>query len=425
MNTEVATAIVNALRAGTVPSEGLEHLAVGVDDLAGALAEQRAFVATGRGAYKFVRGSYGSGKTFLTSLATSQALEERFVTTRVVLSVTDAPLFRLVEVYRRMCRNMALAGGRSGALQAILDRWLYGLEQQVIEVDGVTEEDDRFGATVARRVRQALAPVGERAGRLASCIEAYHAAQFDQQYAESRGILDWMMGESKVAASLKRSAGVTGQLDNADVMILVRGLLELLRAAGWQGLVVVLDETETTLRLKRPERQKSLEVLRQWIDAIDANEFPGLHLIVTGTPEFFDSPQGVPMLEPLNERIKVAFKDDGFDNLRQPQIRLRPFDRERLISVARKVREIYPGNVAGRMTDRLIERMADGVTKGFGGRIEVVPRGFLREFVHVLDLIDQRSDYDPAADWDFSVDPSDVRPEEEEALHDARREVSF
>jgi hypothetical protein len=49
----------------------------------------------------------------------------------------------------------------------------------------------------------------------------------------------------------------------------------------------------------------------------------------------------------------------------------------------------------------------------------------LREFVHVLDLIDQRSDYDAAADWDFSVNPSDVRPEEEEALHDARREVSF
>jgi hypothetical protein len=315
-----------------------------------------------------VRGSYGSGKTFLTSLATSQALEERFVTTRVVLSVTDAPLFRLVEVYRRMCRNMALGGGRSGALQAILDRWLYGLEQQVIEVDGVSEDDDRFGAAVARRVRQALAPVGERAGRLASCIEAYHAAQFDQQYAESRGILDWMMGESKVAASLKRSAGVTGQLDNADVMIFVRGLLELLRAAGWHGLVVVFDETETTLRLKRPERQKSLEVLRQWIDAIDANEFPGLHLIVTGTPEFFDSPQGVPMLEPLNERIKVAFKDDGFDNLRQPQIRLRPFDRERLIAVARKVREIYPGNVADRMTDGLIERMASRRASAAGSK---------------------------------------------------------
>lgn len=215
---------------------------------------------------------------------------------RVVLSVTDAPLYRLVEVYRRMCRNMALSGGRSGALQAVLDRWLYGLEQQVVEVDKIAEDDKAFGAIVARRVRQSLAAVGERAGRLAACIEAYHAAQFGQQYAEARGILDWMTGESKVAASLKRSAGVTGQLDNADVMIFVRGLLELLRAAGWSGLALVLDETETTLRLKRPERQKSLEVLRQWVDAIDANEFPGLHLIVTGTPEFFDRPQGVPML---------------------------------------------------------------------------------------------------------------------------------
>lgn len=425
MDRDTATAMVNALRAGTVPAEGLEHLAVGVDDLARALAEQRAFVASGRGAYKFVRGPYGSGKTFLTSLAASQALGDQFVTTRAVLSVTDAPLFRLVEVYRRLCRNMCLAGGRSGALQAVLDRWLFGLEQQVVEVDGLSEDDAGFGPAVARRVRQALAPVGERAGRLAACIEAYHAAQFAQQYAEARGILDWMMGEAKVAASLKRSAGVTGQLDNADVMIFMRGLLELLRAAGWRGLAVVLDETETTLRLKRPERQKSLEVLRQWIDAIDANEFPGLHLVITGTPEFFESPQGVPMLEPLHERIKVAFTDDGFDNLRQPQIRLRPFDRARLVAVAQRVCEIYPGNVAGRVTDALIERMADEVTKGFGGRVEVVPRAFLRELVHVLDLVDQRADYDPWSRWQFTPDHAHATPEEEEALGDARREVSF
>lgn len=425
MERDVATAVVNALRAGTVPSEGLEHLAVGIDALAQALAEQRAFVSTGRGAYKFVRGSYGSGKTFLSTLAAAQAIEDRFVASRVVLSVTDAPLFRLTEVYRRMCRNMMLAGGRSGALQAVLDRWLYGLEQQAVEMDGLTEDDTGFGGAVAKRVRQSLLPVGERAGRLAACIEAYHAAQFGQQFSEARGILDWMTGEAKVAGSLKHLAGVTGQLDNSDVMIFIRGLLELLRAAGWRGLTVVLDETETTLRLKRPERQKSLEVLRQWIDAIDANEFPGLQLIVTGTAEFFESPQGVPMLEPLHERIKVAFKDDGFDNLRQAQIRLRPFDQDRLMAVARKVRDIYPGNVAGRVPDGLIERMADEVTKGFGGHIEVAPRTFLREFVNMLDLVDQRPDYDPGAAWKFSASTAELAPEEEEAMREARREVEL
>ncbi|MHB2017680.1 MAG: BREX system ATP-binding domain-containing protein, partial [Candidatus Xenobia bacterium] len=76
MDRDTALAIVNALRSGTVPPEGLEQFAVGLEPQIEALREQRQYVARGRGAYKFVRGPYGSGKTFLTSLAAAEALGE-------------------------------------------------------------------------------------------------------------------------------------------------------------------------------------------------------------------------------------------------------------------------------------------------------------------------------------------------------------
>ncbi|HEY3997480.1 MAG TPA: BREX system ATP-binding domain-containing protein, partial [Candidatus Xenobia bacterium] len=189
--------------------------------------------------------------------------------------------------------------------------------------------------------------------------------------------------------------------------------------AGHPGLFLVLDEVEIVLRMRRPERMKSLEVLRQLVDAVDQNEFPGLHLLVTGTPDFFDSTHGVAGLEPLHERLKVDFRPGTPDNLRQAQIRLQPFDRERLMKVAGRVRELYPAktDLQARVPETFVRHMVEQVTRGFGGQVEVVPRLFLREFVNVLDLVDQRPDYDPQRAWRF--EPSvgvELKPEEEVAL---------
>ena len=48
------------------------------------------------------------------------------------------------------------------------------------------------------------------------------------------------------------------------------------------------------------------------------------------------------------------------------------------------------------------------VTEGFGGRVDVAPRLFLRELVDVLDRIDQHPDYDPHAHYSLQVDESEL-----------------
>ena len=74
-------------------------------------------------------------------------------------------------------------------------------------------------------------------------------------------------------------------------------------------------------------REKGLNALRQWIDEIDAGRYPGLYLVITGTPAFFDGPQGVQRLAPLAQRLHVDLATDRrFDNPRAVQIRLSPFD---------------------------------------------------------------------------------------------------
>lgn len=418
-----ATGIINALRAGTVPSDGVEHFAVGLESEMAILREQREWVSSGRSAFKFVRGGYGSGKTFLTSLAAAEALESNFLVSKVVISGADTPLYRLSSVYRSLCQNLSLTDRKGGSLQTLVDRWLYRLEDQVIEIDGMDEEDPDFPNAVARKVETHLVRVGEKAGRLAVCLKAYHKAKFENRFSDARGLLDWMSGDNKVGFDVKKLADVTGRVESWDVIPFLRGWLELMDGSGYSGLLVVLDEVETIMRLRRPERLKSLEVLRQLVDAVENNELPGLHLILTGTPDFFEGPLGVPSLQPLHERIRVTGHDNEPTNLRQPQISLPSLDRERLRLVAHKIRGIYPSAhpelLETKVPDAFIAALVDDMTAGFGGQIAVVPRLFLREFVHILDLVDQHPDYDPLRSYVFEkerLEAEFMNSQEREAL---------
>jgi adenosylhomocysteinase len=61
--------------------------------------------------------------------------------------------------------------------------------------------------------------------------------------------------------------------------------------------------------------------------------------------------------------------------------------------------------------------MIQKVTGKFGGRIDVIPRIFLKEFVDVLDKCELYEDYDPWESYSFDADHiRDELKEEEEAV---------
>ncbi len=69
--------IINALRRGTVPQAGLSRLAVGLSTEEKVIRSQLEYVACGHADCKFVRGEYGSGKTFLISRAVEIGQKQR------------------------------------------------------------------------------------------------------------------------------------------------------------------------------------------------------------------------------------------------------------------------------------------------------------------------------------------------------------
>lgn len=408
-----AADIVSALRSGLVPRTGLEHFATGLEPLANVFVEELDFVATGKGLSKWIRGEYGTGKTFATRYLCARARARGFATAEVQVSINDTPLHHLETVYRRLIERLETSADGPNAFQAVVEGWLYQVGEEVRRLRGLSENDPAFADATEERLEDKLADLSRRNPAFAQVLRAYHRSMHEGDFGAAQGVLAWLAGQPHTDRSVTAGAGVKGKIDGQAALTFLGGVLQLLRQSGYSGLVIVLDEVETIQRMNSQTREKSLNALRQLMDTLAANELPGLYMLVTGTRDFYEGYKGLKGLPALHQRVHVKFADDPrWDNLRAPQVRLLPFSEARLLDVGRRVRDLYPARsgprVAAAADDRFLGALVRTVTEGFGGRVDVAPRLFLRELVDVLDRIDQYPDYDPHAHYTLQVDESEL-----------------
>ena len=413
--------VFESLRKGLVPERGIDTFAVGIEKQRGELHRQLELAGGGEGTIKFLRGGYGCGKTFMARLALIDAQELGFATSFVVVSDNDLKFHRFDDVYRKVMTELGTSSCPRGALSDILDRWIARVEDALIAAD---EDEDAagFDEKVQQRLEADLASLtgGQAPQDFIRVIQTIFRLKQEGEVSEAGALISWLCGSGNVAAASKKAAGIKGDIGSRDALDYLRGVLEIVKAAGYKGLLIVIDEAETILRMRSDSRHKSLNGIRQIADA--AGSYPGMLWLFTGTPEFFDTRHGVAGLEPLHRRISFS-KQGSFASLRQPQLELTPFDAERLRSVATRLRELYPSGTRSVLEERVsldfIDRLVAEVTKGFRGDVGVVPRQFLREFVTQLDLVEENDDYVPMELYGFDpsqISTSALTPEEQQRL---------
>ena len=416
--------IVSALRRGTVPSSGLDALAVGIDTFAPTLNDELESVSAGRGGFKAVRGEYGTGKTFFGRWLQERARARGFAATEVQINETETPLHRLETVYRRLVEHLGTADTASGAFRGVIDGWFYALEQDVL-ADASVDASDAEGLLLRTNalMEARLGAISKTAPAFSAVLRTYRRALAAGDGMLADGLISWLAGQPNVAASIKRAAGIKGDLDHFGATNFLVGLLTILRDSGFSGLVMVLDEVETLQRMRTDTREKGLNALRQWIDEIDAGRYPGLYLVITGTPAFYDGPQGVQRLAPLAQRLHVDFGTDRrFDNPRAVQIRLAAFDHTSLLAVGRRVRDIYADGrpnerrLRAVVDDSYLDALARAVAGGLGGKVGVAPRLFLKKLVSdVLDRVDLHEDFDPRKHYTLTLAETEMSATERAA----------
>ncbi|QED28432.1 BREX system ATP-binding protein BrxD [Microvenator marinus] len=409
--------IFEKLRTGVVPERGIDTFAVGIDRQRNEIKRQLELIERGEGQTKFLRGGYGCGKTFMAKLAQLEARNAGYATSFVVVSDNDLRFHKFDEVYRKIMSELGTSMCERGAFNDILDRWIYRVEEQLIDA-GADENARDFDDKVRARIKENLNAMssGKAPADLIRVVQTIFDFKQRGESAEAGSLLSWLCGSSNVSASAKKAAGIRGNIESKDAMDYLRGVLEIVKASGYKGLVVIIDEVETILRVpNKTSRGKSLNGIRQIVDI--AGSYPGMLWIFTGTPEFFDTTRGVCGLAPLHDRIRFT-RQGTFANMRQPQIELVPFDEKRLKEVSMKLRELYPaksrGNLEEKISEEFIDRLVDEVTKGFKKDVGIVPRQYLRQLVEQMDIVEQNPEFNPMKEWKF--EPVSLSLEEESVI---------
>ncbi len=210
--------VIDALRRGTVPANGLDLLAVGLERFIPALDADLDTVAAGGSAFKAIRGEYGAGKTFVTRYVAERALRRGFAAAEVQVSETETPLHKLETVYRRIGEALRTSAFPPSAFRPVLDSWLFTLESDVTEADPglATAGPAAVGSAVERLLEQRLALVSTRTPAFASVLRSYRSAVTTEDHATADVLAAWLGGQPHVAAAAKRAAGVRGELDHLD-----------------------------------------------------------------------------------------------------------------------------------------------------------------------------------------------------------------
>ncbi|WP_306332895.1 BREX system ATP-binding protein BrxD [Streptomyces sp. KL118A] len=426
--------VIDALRRGTVPQSGLDLFAVGLERFAPALDERISTIASGGASFHAIRGEYGSGKTFFARWLAERAKRAGFATAEIQISETETPLHKLETVYRRLTERLTTATESASALRSIVDGWFYTLEEEVDEAHPEHAKDNEALETaVEDLMEERLRAVAQTTPAFSAALRGYRKAALAGDSATAEAVIAWLGGQKSVAATARRTAGVRGDLDHFAALGFLQGLLTVLRDCGHPGLLVVLDEIETLQRVRGDVREKGLNALRQLLDEIDAGRFPGLFLVITGTPAFYDGQQGVQRLPPLAQRLATDFSTDPrFDSPRAVQLRLTGFDLARLGELGRSVRDLYAGatknpeGIAARVDDAYVAELATAMTGKLGGRAGIAPRLFLRKLVaDVLDRVDEFDDFDPRKHYALTVNAAELSEVERNAAADSPDEIEL
>jgi hypothetical protein len=398
----IATVILNSLKGGVVPRVGLPYITVGREAEIDALLRDLGIVADGGASFRFVVGRYGSGKSFLLQTIRNHAMGKGFVVADADLS----PERRLhgnqgqgLATYRELVSNLSTkTRPEGGALTLILDRWIAGVQSDVVAA-GTLASDPSFPDEVERRIYAVMGQLQEMVHGFdfARLLTAYYRAHLEGDDATKANVVRWLRGEYRTKTEAKADLGVSAIIGDDDWYDYVKLFARFLRGAGYQGLVVLVDELVNLYKIPNAiSRQYNYEKLLAMYNDAMQGKAAYLGVIMGGTPQAIeDRRRGIYSYEALRSRLAQGrLGREGHEDLMAPVIRLQPLTPEELLVLVEKLADIHAGlyGYERRLTEDDLARFLELELGRVGADTHVTPREVIRDFVELLDVMLQSPD---------------------------------
>lgn len=387
-------AIVQALRAGVVPRQGLRHIQVGRAREIEEMLRDIERIGESGASIRFVIGEYGSGKTFFLNLVRLIALEKGMV----AMSADLAP-----------DRRLHATGGQARSLFAELARNLStrtrldggGLPSVVERFVTVAQKAAGPGGDVGAAIRRRLAHLEEYVGGydFATVLARYWQGHDEGNDQLKSDALRWLRAEFATRTDARAALGVRTIVDDASFYDHLKLYAALVREAGYGGLVVFLDEMVNLYKLvnSRARNANYEQILRISNDVLQGSA-AHLGFLLGGTPEFLmDTRRGLYSYPALQSRLaENAFARDGLVDLSGPVVRLQNLSPEDLYVLLDNIRRVFgSGSERQPVPDEALRAFMEHCSRRIGDAYFRTPRNTVKAFVNLLSVLEQN----PGADW--------------------------
>lgn len=385
-------AILQSLSAGVVPGRGHQHIQVGRADEVKALVRDIERVADGGSAIRLVIGQYGSGKTFFLHLVRSIALEKGLVTMHADLS-PDRRLHasggQARGLYAELARNIATrTSPEGGAFQSIVERFISKARQ----------EAEQHSVPTDQVIRKNLAILAEMVGGydFADVIAAYWRGHEEGQDDLKAAAVRWLRAEYTTKTDARRDLGVRTIIDDANFYDQLKLLARFVKLAGYEGLLIGLDEMVNLYKLAHTQARASNyeQILRILNDCLQGS-VEHLGFVMGGTPEFLmDTRRGLYSYEALQSRLaENAFARAGLKDMSGPVIRLANLSPEELYVLLTKLRFVHAHGDpdAQVLPDDALKAFMEHCHQRIGARYFQTPRNSIKSFVQLLFVLEQNT----------------------------------
>jgi P-loop Domain of unknown function (DUF2791) len=383
-------AVIQSLRAGVVPRTGLHLIQVGRVGELEALIQDVKRIQEGGAAIRFVIGEYGSGKTFFLSLVRSIALQEKLVTAHADLT-PDRRLHatggQARSLYTELMRNLSTrAKSDGGALASVVERFV---------TSAIGEGRDRE-VSPEGVIRERLAHLSEMVGGydFAEVIAAYWRGHDTSDEALKTSAVRWLRGEFSSKTEARQALGVRTIVDDTNVYDQLKLFAQLVRLAGYGGLLICFDELVNLYKLSNTQSRKSnYEQILRILNDILQGTAAGLGVLLGGTPEFLtDTRRGLYSYPALQSRLTLnTFAVNGLVDYSGPVLRLTNLSPEDLYVLLCNIRHVYASGESKRylIQDAGIQQFMAHCSNRIGDAYFRTPRNTITAFVNLLAVLDQ------------------------------------
>ena len=388
-------AIIQSLRAGVVPRRGHQHIQVGRKTEISALVGDIDRISQASSSIRFVIGEYGSGKTFLLFLVRAIALEKRVVTVHADLTPDrrlQASGGQARALYSELMRNLATRNKPDGgALSSLVERF----------VSKALEDARGRGVEPTVVIHEHLSSLSEMTGGydFAQVLDRYWRGHDTGDDTLKGNAVRWLRGEYSTKTEARGALGVRTIIDDETFYDHLKLMSRFTRLAGYNGLLVCLDELVNLYKLANTQARKSNyeQILRILNDSLQGISV-GMGVLLGGTPEFLtDTRKGLYSYEALQSRLSEnRFVTGGLVDVSGPVIRLSSLSKEDLYVLLLKIRDVFQSaGTAELLTDEGLKAFMDHCSQRIGDAYFRTPRSTIKEFVHLLATLEQN----PTANW--------------------------